>query len=231
MKIYPAIDIIDGKCVRLTRGEYDNVQKYNLDPLEVARTFQNDGAGMVHVVDLDGAKQGLPVNFDTISRIDVPKQVGGGIRTYNDAKMLLDSGAERIIMSTAAVDDTSLIQRIISDFGDNRIVISLDIKDGLIAIRGWRETSDISIEDFLQRMRLVGIRTLIVTDISRDGMLAGVNTDAVSQFLNKGFEIIVAGGVSSIDDIKQLRELGANGAIIGKALYEGTLTLKQALSC
>jgi len=202
MKIYPAIDIIDGKCVRLTRGEYDNVQKYNLDPLEVARTFQNDGAGMVHVVDLDGAKQGLPVNFDTISRIDVPKQVGGGIRTYNDAKMLLDSGAERIIMSTAAVDDTSLIQRIISDFGDNRIVISLDIKDGLIAIRGWRETSDISIEDFLQRMRLVGIRTLIVTDISRDGMLAGVNTDAVSQFLNKGFEIIVAGGVSSIDDIK-----------------------------
>jgi len=231
MKIYPAIDIIDGKCVRLTRGEYDNVQKYNLDPLEVARTFQNDGAGMVHVVDLDGAKQGLPVNFDTISRIDVPKQVGGGIRTYNDAKMLLDSGAERIIMSTAAVDDTSLIQRIISDFGDNRIVISLDIKDGLIAIRGWRETSDISIEDFLQRMRLVGIRTLIVTDISRDGMLAGVNTDAVSQFLNKGFEIIVAGGVPSIDDIKQLRELGANGAIIGKALYEGTLTLKQALSC
>jgi len=231
MKIYPAIDIIDGKCVRLTRGEYDNVQKYNLDPLEVARTFQNVGAGMVHVVDLDGAKQGLPVNFDTISRIDVPKQVGGGIRTYNDAKMLLDSGAERIIMSTAAVDDTSLIQRIISDFGDNRIVISLDIKDGLIAIRGWRETSDISIEDFLQRMRLVGIRTLIVTDISRDGMLAGVNTDAVSQFLNKGFEIIVAGGVSSIDDIKQLRELGANGAIIGKALYEGTLTLKQALSC
>ena len=231
MKIYPAIDIIGGNCVRLTRGEYDNVQKYNLDPLEVARTFQNDGAGMVHVVDLDGAKQGLPVNFDTISRIDVPKQVGGGIRTYNDAKMLLDSGAERIIMSTAAVDDTSLIQRIISDFGDNRIVISLDIKDGLIAIRGWRETSDISIEDFLQRMRLVGIRTLIVTDISRDGMLAGVNTDAVSQFLNKGFEIIVAGGVSSIDDIKQLRELGANGAIIGKALYEGTLTLKQALSC
>lgn len=231
MKIYPAIDIIGGNCVRLTRGEYDNVKKYNLDPREVAQTFQNDGADMVHVIDLDGAKQGLPVNFDTISKIDVPKQVGGGIRTYNDAKMLLDSGAERIIMSTAAVDDTSLIQRIISDFGDNRIVISLDIKDGLIAIRGWRETSDISIEDFLQRMRLVGIRTLIVTDISRDGMLAGVNTDAVSQFLNKGFEIIVAGGVSSIDDIKQLRELGVDGVIIGKALYEGTLTLKQALSC
>ncbi len=231
MLIYPAIDIIGDKCVRLTRGEYDKVKEYSADPLEVAREFQEDGAEMIHIVDLEGAKEGRPMNFETISKIDMPKQVGGGIRTYEDAEKLLNSGVTRIIMSTSAVENPDLVARIIRDFGADRIVISLDVKDGKIATRGWIETTDISIEEFLNKMCKIGIKTLIITDVSRDGMLSGINPDVISGFIGQGFEIIVAGGVSSISDIEKLRELGVDGAIIGKALYEGNLDLKTALSC
>jgi len=231
MKIYPAIDIINGKCVRLTRGEYDKVKEYSANPLQVARRFREDGAKMLHIVDLEGAKEGKLMNFITISNIDMPKQVGGGIRTYEDAKMLLDSNINRIIMSTSALEDPELIKRIVADFGSERIVVSLDIKDGCIAMRGWREISDMPVVSFLDKMREIGIEILIVTDIGRDGMLSGIDTGIIGGFLGQGFEIIVAGGVSGITDIEKLRKLGVDGAIIGKALYEGNLNLKTILSC
>lgn len=230
MLILPAIDIIGGKCVRLTKGDYSQVKEYSANPSEVARKFKEAGAEMLHVVDLEGAKEGKLVNLETIKElveVGLPIQIGGGIRNYESAKKLLNLGVSRVILGTAAVYDPDLLKRLIDEFGTDRIVISVDIKDGKVAVKGWKKVSEVSVEDFLEKLKELGVKTLIITDISRDGMLEGVNIES----LPKGFEVIVAGGVTSIDDIVKLQELGADGIIIGKALYERRIDLKQALSC
>lgn len=232
--ILPAIDLIDGKCVRLTKGDYSQMKEYNANPVEVARDFKKTGAAMLHVVDLEGAKAGRVANLDTIKElvaVGLPLQVGGGIRTYESAKNLLDLGVTRIILGTAALYDQDLLQKLIADFGAKRIVISVDVKYGKIAVKGWEEVSDIEVNDFLEILQKLGVQTIIVTDISRDGMLTGVNLNSIREFIGQGFDLIVAGGVTSTTDIIDLRELGADGAIIGKALYEGKIDLNQALSC
>ncbi len=234
MLILPAIDLIDGKCVRLTKGDYSQMKEYNANPVEVARDFKKTGAAMLHVVDLEGAKAGRVANLDTIKElvaVGLPLQVGGGIRTYESAKNLLDLGVTRIILGTAALYDQDLLQKLIADFGAKRIVISVDVKYGKIAVKGWEEVSDIEVNDFLEILQKLGVQTIIVTDISRDGMLTGVNLNSIREFIGQGFDLIVAGGVTSTTDIIDLRELGADGAIIGKALYEGKIDLNQALSC
>lgn len=234
MKIYPAIDLIGGKCVRLTKGNYDQVKEYSADPREVAEGFRKIGAEMLHVIDLEGAKEGELKNFETVkdlASIGLPVQNGGGIRNFESAAKLLNSGVSRIILGTAALDDSKLVEMLVEKFGPSRIVISLDYRGDSIAVKGWQETSSVSIEDFLKKIKKMGIEILIITDINRDGMLKGINAENISRFLNKGFEIIVAGGVSSIEDLKTLQELGADGVIIGKALYEGNIDLNQALQC
>ncbi|MBU1018706.1 MAG: 1-(5-phosphoribosyl)-5-[(5-phosphoribosylamino)methylideneamino]imidazole-4-carboxamide isomerase [Patescibacteria group bacterium] len=230
MLILPAIDIIGGKCVRLTKGDYSQVKEYSANPCEVARKFKEAGAEMLHVVDLDGAREGRIVNMNIIKElvgVGLPIQVGGGIRDYESAKKLLNLDVSRIILGTAAVNDQDLLKRLIAEFGADRVVISVDIKDGKIAVKGWEEVSDVSVEDFLEKLGELGVETIIVTDISRDGMLEGVKIKS----LPNGFEVIVAGGVTSIEDIVKLRELGAGGVIIGKALYEGKIDLNQAIKC
>lgn len=234
MKIYPAIDIIGGKCVRLTKGDYGKIKEYSADPCEIAREFKNVGAEMLHVIDLEGAKEGQLKNFDTVSelmKVGLPIQNGGGIRDFESAKKLLDAGVSCLILGTAALYDRKLVEKIVECYGTSRVVISLDYRGDSIAVKGWQEASDVSIGNFLQIIKEIGIKTLIITDIERDGMLKGINVDNIARFLGKGFEIIVAGGVSSIEDLKILRELGVDGAIIGKALYDGKIDLKQAIKC
>lgn len=232
IRVIPAIDLIDGKCVRLRQGNYDKRKTYSDDPLAVARTFVADGAQYLHIVDLDGAKLGEPVNIATILRIahecDVPVQVGGGIRTVEQAKEYLDAGVERIIVSTSALRNPEMLKYVLTEYGPGRIVVSVDVKDGVVAMQGWQEHSSESIEEFFEKLSVFGITTIIYTDIKRDGTLEGPNYGNMREILMKPFRVIAAGGIGSFEDIKRLNGMGAYGAIVGKALYEKTIDLKEA---
>ena len=231
IRVIPAIDLIDGKCVRLRQGNYDKRKTYSDDPLAVARTFVADGAQYLHIVDLDGAKLGEPVNIATILRIahecDVPVQVGGGIRTVEQAKEYLDAGVERIIVSTSALRNPEMLKYVLTEYGPGRIVVSVDVKDGVVAMQGWQEHSSESIEEFFEKLSVFGITTIIYTDIKRDGTLEGPNYGNMREILMKPFRVIAAGGIGSFEDIKRLNGMGAYGAIVGKALYEKTIDLKE----
>ena len=231
IRVIPAIDLIDGKCVRLRQGNYDERKTYSDDPLAVARTFVADGAQYLHIVDLDGAKLGEPVNIATILRIahecDVPVQVGGGIRTVEQAKEYLDAGVERIIVSTSALRNPEMLKYVLTEYGPGRIVVSVDVKDGVVAMQGWQEHSSESIEEFFEKLSVLGITTIIYTDIKRDGTLEGPNYGNMREILMKPFRVIAAGGIGSFEDIKRLNGMGAYGAIVGKALYEKTIDLKE----
>lgn len=231
MLIIPAIDIIDGKCVRLTQGDYSRVKEYYSDPLEVALKFRNDGAKFLHVVDLEGAKIGSPVNIDVVARIisesGLPVQVGGGIRSLDDASKIFGIGAKRIILGTSALDDISFVKDLIVKFGTDSIAVSVDVKNGALMTNGWTANSGLELGVVLERLRSAGLEILIFTDIKKDGMLQGVNFELVEKVLKYGFKVIVAGGVSSMDDIERLDELGAYGCIVGKALYEGKIKFGQ----
>lgn len=233
MFVIPAIDIIDGKCVRLTMGNYSKVKIYDQDPLAVAKKFQKVGAHFLHVVDLDGARAGKPVNGKIISRIaknvSLKLQVGGGIRTFEQAKNLLNNSVERIILGTAVVNDFALLKKLVNSFGPDRLVVSLDLNKGKIAINGWEKTSPQSVESVLNGLLDLGIFRIVVTDISKDGMMAGPNFEMIKNFVKKGFEVIASGGVSTIEDLQELNKIGAFGAIVGKALYEKKLDLKEAV--
>ncbi|MBQ9815750.1 MAG: 1-(5-phosphoribosyl)-5-[Lachnospiraceae bacterium] len=233
MLIYPAIDLIGGQAVRLLKGDYDQKTVYNTNPLAVAEDFRNCGAGQIHIVDLDGAKSGGTPNLETILSIKntfgLFCEVGGGIRNMDVISRYLESGVDRVILGTAAVTEKGLVEEAVSKYGE-KIAVGIDIKDGNVAIKGWTETVALSAEQFCGQMQDAGVSTIICTDISRDGAMKGTNRElyrALSEQFD--FNIIASGGVSTMDDVRALREMDLYGAIIGKAYYTGAISLKEAI--
>ena len=233
MLIYPAIDLFDGKAVRLYKGDYAQMTVYNNDPAKVAGDFAAKGAACIHMVDLEGAKSGTTPNLATICRVkeetDLFCQVGGGIRSMQTVSRYLDAGLDRVILGTAAVTDPDFAKQAVDAYGE-RIAIGVDIRDGFVAVKGWTEKSSLEAFDFCRQMESIGIRTLICTDISKDGAMQGPN-DALYEKLSQelGMQIIASGGVSSLADIKRLAKLDLHGAIVGKAYYTGAVDLAQAI--
>lgn len=234
MIIYPAVDIKDGRCVRLTQGKFCDVTVYSDNPVEMALAWENLGAGYVHVIDLDGARTGMPQNLPVVGEIalklSVPLQMGGGIRTMDTIKAVLDCGVKRAILGTSAVNDPDFLKRALNTF-KGCVAVSIDARDGRVAIEGWEKTSAFNAVDFAMKMEELGAATIIYTDISRDGMLMGPNLKAMEDLAKAvQVEIIAAGGVSSVKDIRNLKNAGISGAIIGKALYTGDIDLREALA-
>jgi len=232
MTVFPAIDIINGKCVRLKQGQYDKITIFSDDPVSMALQFRNAGAKYLHVVDLDGAK-GDGSNREIIKNIagelDIPVQTGGGIRTMGDIDEVLGYGVARVIIGTSAVKDPDFVAEAVKKYGD-RIVVGIDAKDGYVAIEGWEKTSGYKALDFASKMESLGVKTIIYTDINTDGMLAGPNLYAMEEMVKRvSMDVIASGGVSSLKDIRKLRETGVAGVIVGKAIYTGDVDLKQAL--
>lgn len=233
MIIYPAVDVREGKCVRLTQGEFNKETVYADNPVEMALKWEKAGAQYLHVVDLDGARTGKSQNIAVISeiagKIGIPVQLGGGIRTIEMIENFLNEGIKRVILGTSAVKDPELVKRAVNTF-ENNVVIGIDAKDGMVAIEGWEKTSEFKAVDFAKKMEDLGVKTIIYTDISRDGMLTGPNLKAMEEMVKAvGIDIIASGGVGKIEDIKNLKEVGVSGAIVGRALYTGDVDLKQAI--
>ncbi len=233
MNIFPAIDIVGGKAVRLFKGDYAQMTVYNDDPLEVAKDFEAAGAEYIHLVDLEGAKSGDTPNLETIERIvkntKLYSELGGGIRNMKTVDKYLSAGVDRVIIGTAAVTDRSFLLEAVAKYGDS-IAVGIDIKDGFVAIKGWTEKSALGYEEFLKDMHEIGVKTVIITDISKDGAMKGTNRELYAA-LSKKFDIDItaSGGVSSIEDVKALKEMELYGAIIGKAYYTGAIDLSQAI--
>ena len=233
MILLPAIDLYEKKVVRLTRGDYAQMTVYNDDPVAQATRFQEAGAQWLHTVDLEGAKDGSTPNYSVIEAIckdtNLKVEIGGGIRSLDTIQKYLDAGVERVILGTKAVTDPAFLEESLDKFGSH-IAVGVDIKDGKIAIKGWLETAQDSVEDFFTKLCKLGVSTVICTDVSKDGMLAGTNVDLYRQLSQKfSLDLIASGGVSSQEDLTRLKELGLYGAILGKALYTGALDLKTAL--
>lgn len=233
MNIIPAIDLIDGKAVRLQKGDYNKVTVYSDTPVEVARSFAESGARYLHVVDLDGAKSGRADNYETVRAIidatDLSVEVGGGIRNMETVSLYAEAGVDRIILGTAALTDPDFLKEAVNAYGE-RITVGVDIKDGMVAIKGWTEVSDMSCNDFCRYLEGIGVKTVICTDISKDGMMSGTNLE-LYRGLNRDFDIriIASGGVSTLDDVRALKEMDVFGAILGKALYTGAIDLCEAI--
>lgn len=233
MILLPAIDLYEKKVVRLTRGDYAQMTVYNDDPVAQAASFQEAGAQWLHTVDLEGAKDGSTPNYSVIEAIcketSLKVEIGGGIRSLDTIQKYLDAGVERVILGTKAVTDPAFLEESLEKFGSH-IAVGVDIKDGKIAIKGWLETAQHSVEDFFTKLCKLGVSTVICTDVSKDGMLAGTNVDLYRQLSQQfSLDLIASGGVSSLEDLARLKELGLYGAILGKALYTGALDLKAAL--
>ena len=233
MLIFPAIDLYDGKAVRLYKGDYSQMTVYSENPSELAEAFRAAGATHMHLVDLEGAKTGETPNLETIRRIRaaVPLfiEVGGGIRSMDIAARYLDAGIDRVILGTAAVTDPTFLRAAVSKYGE-KIAVGVDIRDGKVAIRGWTEKSAFDAFDFCRELQKIGVRTIICTDVSKDGAMQGTNRalyGELSKALN--LDIIASGGVSTLEDIKALRALNLCGAIIGKAYYTGAIDLREAI--
>ncbi len=238
MKIIPAIDMKDGKCVRLIQGEFSRSKVYYDTPLEAAKYFKNLDVTYLHLVDLDGALVGKPINQMWVKKIieelGMKVEVGGGIRDFNDVKMYLDMGVDRIILSTQAYKDPNFYRMLLKKFPAEKIVISVDAKDGWVAISGWTQITKTSAIEYINKLEKEGIKLVIYTDILKDGMLKGPNFESIREILEKtNINIIVSGGVSSVDDIKKLKELKYSekivGVVVGKAIYEGKFDIKKAL--
>ena len=234
MNIIPAIDLIGGKAVRLVKGDYNQVTVYSDDPCAVARSFEAAGAKLLHIVDLDGAKDGTTANFETIRNIisstGLSVEVGGGIRTLDRVKQYSDIGVDRIIIGTAAVTDPEFLEQAVSLYGD-KIVVGVDIKDGYVAIKGWTELSAVTCFEFCEKLQNLGVKTVICTDISKDGMMSGTNIELYREMSARfDLQIIASGGVSSLEDVKTLTAMNIFGAILGKALYTGAVELSDAIS-
>ena len=233
MLIFPAIDIVDGKAVRLFKGDYAQMTVYNNDPVSVAKDFENAGAKWVHLVDLEGAKSGMTPNLDTICKIvsetSLSVEVGGGIRSLDTVAKYLDAGVSRVILGTAAVKDPDFLKEALRLYGD-RIAVGIDLKEGMVAIKGWTEVSEENAFDFCRKMQAMGVKTIICTDISKDGAMQGTNLSLYRE-LSEAFDlqIIASGGVSSLEDVKNLAEMKLYGAIIGKAYYTKAIDLKVAI--
>lgn len=233
MYIYPAIDLYGGKAVRLLKGDYARMTVYSDDPVSVARDFAAAGASHIHLVDLEGAKTGKPANLDTIARIvettHLFAEVGGGIRDMETVESYLSIGVSRVILGTAAVNNPDFLKAALRKYGD-KIAVGVDLKDGYVAIKGWTETSDLKAEDFFGKMQSLGVKTVICTDISRDGAMKGTNRELYRELSEKfDMALIASGGVSSLEDVTALAAMQLHGAIIGKAYYIGAVDLKQAV--
>ena len=234
MYIIPAIDLINGKAVRLVKGDYNQVTVYSDDPASVAEDFERDGAKLLHVVDLDGAKDGTTANFDTVAEIirrtGLSVEIGGGIRDIERVEKYMEIGVDRVIIGTAAVTDPEFLCEAVKRYGE-KIVVGVDVKDGYVAIKGWLEVSRLSCFDFCQTLSKMGVNTVICTDISKDGMMSGTNMELYRSLSEKfGMRIIASGGVSSLEDIKELSDMELYGAIVGKAIYTGAVKLTDAIS-
>ncbi len=237
MIVFPAIDILDGRAVRLAQGDYDRVTVYNEDPLAQAREFAKQGAEWVHVVDLNGARDGVPSNILIIEKIahesGLRVEVGGGIRTLDTMVRLVGAGAERCVLGTKLVTDPDFVREAVDAFGE-RVVAGVDARDGMVAIAGWREGTATPADELVGELAELGVRHLVYTDISRDGMQVGVNAAAYERIATTaGFPVVASGGVSTLDDIRALAALGdgvMEGVIAGRALYEHSFTLPDALA-
>ena len=233
MVIYPAIDLYGGKAVRLYKGDYNQMTVYNDDPTQVARDFLSQGATHIHLVDLEGAKSGTSPNFETICRLKKETglycQTGGGIRTMERIVRTLEAGIDRVILGTAAVTEAGFVEAAVQKYGE-QIAVGIDIRDGFVAIRGWTEKTGLEAMEFCGKMAAIGVKTLICTDISKDGAMQGTNHALYRQLKDRfDLQIIASGGVSSLADIEKLAALDIHGAIIGKAYYTGAIDLRRAL--
>ena len=233
MKLYPAIDLYEGKAVRLYKGEYQQMTVYNENPLEVAMDFQNAGATCLHMVDLEGAKFGNTSNLPVIEKIvkatNLFVEVGGGIRTMETVDAYLSIGVNRVILGTAAVTDRPFLEAALQKYGE-KIAVGVDLKDGYVAIKGWTEKSRWTAEAFFANLEKLGVSTVICTDISRDGAMQGTNRQLYQDLSQKyKIQLIASGGVSGMEDVKALKEMDLHGAIIGKAYYTGAINLREAL--
>lgn len=234
MIIIPAIDIIDGKPVRLYQGDYSRKEIVAEDVLETALAFQKQGAEFVHLVDLDGAKKGELVNGDLIIKVakslDIPVEVGGGIRTFETIEYLINNGVSRVILGTVAMENKDLLKKAIKSFGE-KIAVGIDCKDGYAYGSGWLEGSKLYYIDFAKELETLGVKNIIVTDISKDGTLEGPNVDMLKELQKEvNIDITASGGVATIEDIKELKSIGVYGAITGKAIYAKTLSLEEAIN-
>ena len=234
VEIIPAIDIKSGRCVRLYQGDYGKETVYSSDPEAVALRWEREGAGRLHLVDLDGAATGEPVNLDVIAailaRVAIPLQVGGGIRGFETAEKLLGMGANRVVLGTAAVQDPELVKRLAHVRGENSVVVAVDARDGRVSVRGWTEGTSVGAAELVGRMERLGVRRFLYTDISRDGTLTEPNFEAIQGVVeDTRRHILASGGISSTEHITRLAGIGVEGAIIGSALYTGTLDLRSAI--
>ena len=235
MEVIPSIDLRGGKCVRLYQGDYDKETVYSDNPLAVALRWQEMGAPRIHIVDLDGAASGVQANLEVLKRlgnsIDLPLQVGGGIRDMSSAENVLGMRVQRIVLGTSAVEDSSLVEQVCRRFGTEAIVVGVDARDGMVAIRGWSKSSSIAVLDLIHRMTALGVGRFIYTDISRDGTLSEPNFQALEDLIDGCDAALVAsGGISSIKHLERLATMGVEGAIIGTALYTGDIDLREAIS-
>ena len=234
MKLFPAIDLKDGHCVRLKQGEFSDVTVYENEPWRMALQFQNDGASFIHLVDLDGALKGHSVNEDAIrqiiARVTIPCELGGGIRTMEDIEHALSLGIKRVIIGTKAVENPDFVREAVERFGSECIVVGVDAKDGMVAVSGWEEVSDTTAISLCLAMKKIGVKYIIYTDISKDGMLCGPNFEMTARLIREtGLFVTASGGVSSMDDLRKLNAMEIPGAIIGKAIYEKKVSLSEAV--
>ena len=233
MKIFPAIDLFDGKAVRLLRGRYEDMTIYSEDPPAIGRDFAAAGAEYIHIVDLEGAKDGTTPNFETVCRIKAASgcfcEIGGGIRSEAVIEKYLDAGIDRVILGTAAVTDRAFLEEAVDRWCE-QIAVGIDLKDGCVAIKGWTEKTQITAEEFCGQMQDLGVKTIIVTDISKDGAMKGTNHELYEELSGRfGMQLVASGGVSTLDDVKRLAARGLYGAIIGKAYYTGAIDLREAI--
>jgi len=234
MKLYPAIDIKDGRCVRLKQGRFDQVKVYSDSPADMAALWESKGASFLHLVDLDGALKGRSANAECIrqivQRVNIPTELGGGIRSLKDIKDVLDLGVYRAIIGTKAVEDPLMLQEAVKQFGAEHIAVGIDARDGMVAVNGWEQVSQVSAMELAMQMKRMGVKTIIYTDISRDGMLSGPNLEATKRLSDAtGLDVVASGGVSCMEDLRKIYQAGIHGAIIGKALYEERVDLAVAV--
>ncbi len=233
MRLYPAIDIKNGQCVRLRQGVFDDTTVYANEPFEVAKEFEADGAKFLHIVDLDGALRGTGANDEALKKIvenvSIPVEIGGGIRTMQDIEHRLSLGVTRVILGTKAVESPEFVKEAVEKFGADKIVVGIDAKDGMVAIKGWETISNVDAVTLALSMKDLGVKTIIYTDISKDGMLCGPNFAQTARLVEAtGMDIVASGGVSCMNDLLELEKINVEGAILGKAIYEKRVDLKEA---
>ena len=232
MKLYPAIDLHDGKCVRLYKGDYNKVTEYG-DPIIQAKKWKSMGATYLHLVDLDGAKEGKSLNLESVERIikevDIKVELGGGIRTISHIENILSIGVDRVILGSSALN-LEFVKEAINKFGNDKIVVGIDCKNMMVATRGWLDVSEINAIDFAKKLKEIGVKTIIFTDIAKDGTLEGINANQTKMLIDEThLDVVASGGAKSINDILKAKEIGAYGIILGKSIYSNAIDLKEAI--